>query len=56
MVSPLGFFVHAAWVLALAGVTGGVFYWLMSRVLGRAAEPPDAARRRLDGFPADREG
>lgn len=57
MISPLGFFVHAAWVLAVAGITGVTFYWLVSRFLSAAAaEAPDVIQRRLDDLPADREG
>ncbi|MGI4797282.1 MAG: hypothetical protein ACRYG8_25165 [Janthinobacterium lividum] len=55
MVSMPGFFVHAAWVLALTGITGGMFYWLMSRLLAASAEPPDVAKPQPHGLPADRE-
>lgn len=55
MVSPLGFFVHTVWVLGVAGITGGVFYWLMSRLLSTPAKAPNVAQPRLDDLPADRE-
>ena len=56
MISTLGFLAHTACVLAVAGTSCAVSYWLIGRLVGTAAaEVPDAARSRLNDHPVDRE-
>ena len=55
MVSTLGFLAHTAWMLAVAGISCAVSYWLMGKLVGTAAEVPDVAQSRLNDLPVDRE-
>ena len=42
--SGLEFLAHTIWVFGMAGLSGAVFYWLISRLLGTATQAPHAPR------------